>query len=102
MYIYFFFLYFINSTEVAKHLNENSYGLIFGVNTFMALVFQSVLTVIVIDERVLALPTRTQVSNATCMETWFSRKSENEVSYLDSLVHLISPCGDWGIRIVPP
>jgi thiamine transporter 2/3 len=61
MHIYLH-IYFIYSTEVAKHLNENSYGLIFGVNTFMALVLQSVLTVIVVDERVLALDTRTQVS----------------------------------------
>jgi hypothetical protein len=43
-------------------LNENSYGLIFGVNTFIALVLQSILTVIVVDERLLELDTRTQVS----------------------------------------
>ncbi|PNF28260.1 Thiamine transporter 2 [Cryptotermes secundus] len=50
----------VANTEIAEHLNENSYGLIFGVNTFLALVFQSILTVIVVDERVLALDTRTQ------------------------------------------
>lgn len=64
MHIYLH-IYFIYSCEVAKHLNENSYGLIFGVNTFIALVFQSVLTVIVVDERVLALDTRTQVSTVS-------------------------------------
>jgi hypothetical protein len=71
MYIYLF-IYFIYSAEIAKHLNENSYGLIFGVNTFIALVLQSILTVIVVDERVLALDTRTQVSTVTCKSP-FSR-----------------------------
>jgi len=44
-------------------LNEDSTGLIFGVNTFLAVAFQTVLTVIVVDERGLALTTSTQVSN---------------------------------------
>jgi thiamine transporter 2/3 len=61
--IFTFFLNFINSAEVAKHLNDDSCGLIFGVNTFVALVLQTVLTVIVVDEVGLALLIRTQVSN---------------------------------------
>jgi hypothetical protein len=64
--MYIFFLNFINSAEVAKHLNEDSCGLIFGVNTFIALVLQSLLTVIVVDERALGLATRTQVSRVVC------------------------------------
>ncbi|KAJ9581500.1 hypothetical protein L9F63_023326 [Diploptera punctata] len=40
----------VANTEVAKQLREDSYGLIFGVNMFVALVFQSVLTIIVVDE----------------------------------------------------
>jgi hypothetical protein len=71
IYIYLI-IYFIYSAEIAKHLNENSYGLIFGVNTFIALVLQSILTVIVVDERGLALDTRTQVSNVSCKNP-FSR-----------------------------
>ena len=59
--IFIFFLNFIYSAEVAKHLNEDSTGLIFGVNNFMAVVFQTVLTIVVVDERGLALTTRTQV-----------------------------------------
>jgi len=50
----------VANAEVAKHLNEDSTGLIFGVNNFMAVVFQTVLTIIVVDERGLALTTRTQ------------------------------------------
>jgi hypothetical protein len=64
--IFILFLNFINSAEVAKHLNDDSCGLIFGVNTFIALVLQTVLTVIVVDERGLALETRPQVSNIFC------------------------------------
>ena len=58
-----FFLNIINSAEVAKHLNDDSCGLIFGVNTFIALVLQTVLTIIVVDEAGLALESHTQVSN---------------------------------------
>ncbi|GFG28335.1 hypothetical protein Cfor_09087 [Coptotermes formosanus] len=50
----------VANAEVAKHLNDDSCGLIFGVNTFIALVLQTVLTVIVVDERGLALETRPQ------------------------------------------
>jgi hypothetical protein len=59
----------VANAEIAKHLNENSYGLIFGANTFIALIFQSVLTV---DERVLELDAHTQVSNDS-WKTPFSR-----------------------------
>jgi thiamine transporter 2/3 len=69
-------IYFIYSAEIAKHLNENSYGLIFGVNTFIALVLQSVLTVIVVDERVLALDTRTQVSTVSKKKPIFQNTSQ--------------------------
>jgi len=50
----------VANAEVAKNLNEDSTGLIFGVNTFLAVAFQTVLTVIVVDERGLALTTSTQ------------------------------------------
>lgn len=50
----------VANAEVAKHLNDDSCGLIFGVNTFVALVLQTVLTVIVVDEVGLALLIRTQ------------------------------------------
>jgi len=64
--IFIFLFNFIDSAEVAKHLNEDSTGLIFGVNTFMAVAFQTVLTAIVVDERGLGLAVRTQVSNVLC------------------------------------
>ena len=50
-----------NSYEVASKINPDSYGLVFGVNTFMALLFQTILTLIVADDAGLALPPRTQV-----------------------------------------
>ncbi|XP_001602920.1 thiamine transporter 2-like [Nasonia vitripennis] len=50
----------IASFEVAKHLSEDSYGLIFGVNTFLALLLQSLLTFIVIDKNTLNLDIRNQ------------------------------------------
>ena len=49
------------SYEVASKINPDSYGLVFGVNTFMALFFQTILTLIVADDAGLALPPRTQV-----------------------------------------
>ncbi|KAH0945646.1 hypothetical protein HN011_006235 [Eciton burchellii] len=39
----------VASFEVAKYISEDSYGLIFGINTFFALVAQSVLTLIVVN-----------------------------------------------------
>lgn len=47
------------SFEVAKDISEDSYGLIFGVNTFIALLAQSLLTFIVVNE--LMLDIRQQV-----------------------------------------
>ncbi|XP_016950075.1 thiamine transporter 1 [Drosophila biarmipes] len=40
----------VASAEVARNLQEESYGLVFGVNTFVALVFQSLLTMIVVTD----------------------------------------------------
>ena len=51
-----------NSSEVAKELKQESYGLVFGVNTFLALLFQTILTLIVADQAGLALDPKTQVN----------------------------------------
>ncbi|KAK0163219.1 hypothetical protein PV327_006924 [Microctonus hyperodae] len=48
------------SFEVAKRISDDSFGLIFGVNVFLALTFQSVLTFIVTSGNVLTLDIRTQ------------------------------------------
>ncbi|KAH7695701.1 reduced folate carrier [Aphelenchoides avenae] len=50
----------VASNIIASQLNSASYSLIFGFNTFLALLFQSVLTFTVADERGLALDIRTQ------------------------------------------
>ncbi|XP_046742650.1 thiamine transporter 2-like isoform X2 [Diprion similis] len=50
----------IASSEVAKNLSEDSYGLIFGINTLIALLLQSLLTFIVTGKNVFALPIRVQ------------------------------------------
>ncbi|XP_035738625.1 thiamine transporter 2-like [Vespa mandarinia] len=39
----------VASFEVAKNISEDSYGLIFGTNIFLALLFQSLLTLVVIN-----------------------------------------------------
>lgn len=52
------FSFFSNSATVAKRLKEDSFALIFGINTLVALLFQSLLTYIVIT--VLSLPIRVQ------------------------------------------
>ncbi|XP_046445559.1 thiamine transporter 1-like isoform X2 [Daphnia pulex] len=50
----------IASSEVAKGLKRESYGFIFGFNTFLALLFQSILTLCVTDGVGLALDPQTQ------------------------------------------
>ena len=47
-----------NSATVAKKLHEDSFALIFGINTLMALVMQSILTAIVLNT--FEFDTRTQ------------------------------------------
>lgn len=48
------------SVNVAKRLSDDSFGLVFGINTLLALVFQSILTLVVISESGLALGARSQ------------------------------------------
>ena len=50
-----------HSSEVAKGLKQEAYGLVFGINTFMALAFQTILTLIVADSVGLALEPQDQV-----------------------------------------
>lgn len=38
------------SAEIAKHLPEDSYGLIFGINTFLALILQTLLVLVVVTD----------------------------------------------------
>ncbi len=54
------------STQVAMSVDHESYALIFGFNYFMALVLQTILTLIVADEHGLNLDIRTQVTNILC------------------------------------
>uniref|UniRef100_A0A0A1XPW3 Thiamine transporter 1 n=1 Tax=Zeugodacus cucurbitae TaxID=28588 RepID=A0A0A1XPW3_ZEUCU len=50
----------VASAEVARYLEEDSFGLVFGVNTFIALTFQTLLTIIVVSNSGLSLDTRGQ------------------------------------------
>lgn len=64
MYILFGIIYMfmitLASATVAKNLVEDSFALIFGINTLLALVIQTLLTVVVISETGLGLSTRLQ------------------------------------------
>uniref|UniRef100_A0A0R3RUY0 Thiamine transporter 2 n=1 Tax=Elaeophora elaphi TaxID=1147741 RepID=A0A0R3RUY0_9BILA len=51
------------STNIATELAAESYGLVFGSSTFAALLLQTILTLIVVDEHGLALDIRKQVKN---------------------------------------
>ena len=53
----------VSSFEIARHISPSSYGLVFGLNTFLALSFQTVLTTIVADSAGLALEPRQQVGH---------------------------------------
>lgn len=55
------FMITIASSEIAKQIKDDTFGLVFGINTFVALGFQSLLTAIVVTKGVgFALPPRTQ------------------------------------------
>lgn len=49
-YVLHSFAITVSSAEIAKRLPDDSYGLIFGINTFIALVIQSILTLIVVSD----------------------------------------------------
>ena len=49
------------SFEIARNISPSSYGLVFGINTFLALGFQTILTTIVADSAGFALEPRQQV-----------------------------------------
>lgn len=53
---------YLCSTQLALSVDHDSYAFIFGFNTFIALAMQSVLTIVVADERGLDLGVRTQVT----------------------------------------
>lgn len=50
---------FINSASVAKQLHDDSFAFIFGINTLVALTFQTILTVVLVSEQGLQLDQRT-------------------------------------------
>lgn len=50
----------VASAEVANKIRPDSHGLVFGINTFLGLALQTVLTAIVVDRSALALKPMTQ------------------------------------------
>ncbi|KAI5692596.1 hypothetical protein M8J76_009711 [Diaphorina citri] len=64
VYVLFGTLYHIQMTvaysEIAKHIKPDSYALVFGVNSFASLLFQTVMTFTVAGDQVFVLPIRTQ------------------------------------------
>lgn len=47
--------------QIAVNLSVERYALVFGINTFIALVIQTIITVIVVDQGGLGLPISIQV-----------------------------------------
>lgn len=54
-------VFLVYSAQLALQVDHNSYALIFGFNTFLALILQTILTLVVADEIGLNLPIKTQV-----------------------------------------
>ncbi|XP_065357427.1 thiamine transporter 1 [Calliphora vicina] len=50
--VFYFFVITIASAIVAQNLSDDSFGLIFGINTLVALVLQTILTLVVVTESV--------------------------------------------------
>ena len=71
----------VASFEIASNISQNSYGLVFGFNTFLALGFQTILTSVVADSVGLALPPRQQV---------FVSDIKNILVYLNAVLWFIS------------
>lgn len=46
----FHFMITVSSSEIAKYIKNESYGLVFGVNSFLALVSQTILTAVVVTK----------------------------------------------------
>lgn len=57
------YLMFDDRFQIAVNLSVERYALVFGINTFIALVIQTIVTVIVVDQRGLNLPISIQVSS---------------------------------------
>ena len=62
---------------MASRIQPDSYGLVFGVNTFMALFFQTILTLVVADDAGLALPPRIQVGSIISEDVTFYDNSSH-------------------------
>ena len=58
--IIYMFMITLASATVAKNLLEDSFALIFGINTLLALIIQTILTVVVVSESGLKLSPRNQ------------------------------------------
>uniref|UniRef100_A0A1I8PS62 Uncharacterized protein n=1 Tax=Stomoxys calcitrans TaxID=35570 RepID=A0A1I8PS62_STOCA len=54
------FIITVAGAEVARYLEEDSFGLVFGINTMIALIFQTIITLVIISEGGLALSTKGQ------------------------------------------
>ena len=67
--------------EISTHMKHQNYGLIFGVNTAVALLLQTVLTVILTDKRGLAAGARTQVSHLPWAPSNVQGHRGNTLSY---------------------
>lgn len=48
----YYFMITIASSEISLRIQDDSYGLVFGINTFLALVLQSILTLVVVTSNV--------------------------------------------------
>lgn len=48
----YYFMITIASSEISQRIHDDSYGLVFGINTFLALAFQSLMTLVVVTSNV--------------------------------------------------
>lgn len=48
----YYFMITIASSEISVRIHEDSYGLVFGINTFLALVLQSIMTLVVVTSNI--------------------------------------------------
>lgn len=75
----YMFLLTIATFQIAVNMSMERYALMFGLNNFIALLIQTILTIVVVDSRGLGLDIVAQVSAVTLLPIYCSAKSSSKV-----------------------
>ena len=83
------------SYEIASNVNQNCCGFIFGFNTFLALVFQTILTITVVDDIGLALCPRNQVKRSYVSHEYVLESALPSSYFISTISSLLMDTAGW-------